>query len=112
MMPFNVISKRSREMRTVYAVTLHELPYFLIYRNGEWIWEESRWYEPADTTHVVHGQWIGEGDGYADGGLVYDIWHCSECNYCIDDGTDDPELLPRFCPNCGAKMNGGTNGKT
>lgn len=28
------------------------------------------------------------------------------CEYCIDDGTDDPELLPKYCPNCGAKMEG------
>jgi len=52
------------------------------------------------------GEWIGEADGYADGELVYDVWNCSECNYCIDDGTDDPELLPNYCPNCGAKMRG------
>lgn len=52
------------------------------------------------------GQWIGEGDGYADGELVYDVWYCSECNHCIDDGTDDPEQLPNFCPNCGADMTG------
>lgn len=59
----------------------------------------------------IHGQpetpsgyWIGEGDGYADGELVYDVWYCSECNYCIDDGTDDPEMLPNYCPNCGMKM--------
>lgn len=50
------------------------------------------------------GVWIGEADGYADGELVYDVWYCSECNYCIDDGTDDPDLLPKFCPECGAKM--------
>lgn len=50
------------------------------------------------------GRWIGEGDGYADGEIVYDVWHCSECDYCIDDGTDDPELLPNYCPNCGADM--------
>lgn len=50
------------------------------------------------------GQWQGEGDGYADGKIVLDIWMCSECGYTIDDGTDDPELLPNFCPNCGAKM--------
>lgn len=53
------------------------------------------------------GEWIGEADGYADGEFVYDVWHCSECNHCIDDGTDDPDLLPNFCPNCGAKMKGG-----
>lgn len=53
------------------------------------------------------GHWIGEGDGYADGFMVYDVWRCSECDYCIDDGTDDPDLLPRFCPECGAEMSGG-----
>lgn len=34
----------------------------------------------------------------ADENPVYDVWNC------IDDGTDDPEMLPKFCPNCGAKM--------
>ena len=50
------------------------------------------------------GEWIGEGDGYADGEIVYDVWYCPECDHCIDDGTDDPALLPNFCPNCGADM--------
>ncbi len=55
------------------------------------------------------GHWIGEGDGYAetaDGGMtiVYDVWYCSQCDYTIDDGTDDPELLPNYCPHCGARM--------
>lgn len=58
------------------------------------------------TAVEVHGQWIGEADGYADGELVYDVWNCSKCDYCIDDGTDNPELLPNYCPNCGAKMDG------
>ena len=57
------------------------------------------------------GVWVGEGDGYADGELVYDVWHCSECNYCIDDGTDDAELLPNYCPDCGAKMKGEADGQ-
>ncbi len=48
--------------------------------------------------------WRGDYDGCADGNPVYDIWHCSSCEYCIDDGTDDPELLPKYCPNCGARM--------
>ena len=49
-------------------------------------------------------QWDGEYDGYADGNPVYDVWSCSSCGYSIDDGTDDPELLPKFCPGCGARM--------
>lgn len=61
----------------------------------------------ADVAPVRHGHWIGEGDGYADGALVYDVWHCSECDYCIDDGTDNPDCLPKYCPNCGARMDGG-----
>ena len=60
----------------------------------------------ADVAPVRHGHWIGEGDGYADGELVFDVWNCSECDYCIDDGTDDPETLPKYCPGCGALMDG------
>ena len=56
------------------------------------------------------GEWVGEGDGYADGEIVYDVWYCPECDHCIDDGTDDPALLPNFCPNCGADMRKGENG--
>lgn len=65
----------------------------------------------ADVAPVRHGHWIGEGDGYADGELVFNVWHCSECDYCIDDGTDDPEHLPKYCPGCGALMDGGNEGE-
>lgn len=64
-------------------------------------------YTPAaDVAPVVHGQWDAEGDGYADGEIVLDVWHCSKCGYCIDDGTDNPDCLPKYCPNCGARMDG------
>ena len=53
------------------------------------------------------GTWEGTADGYADGELVYDTWTCSECGYTVD--TDNTDELTRFCPNCGAKMEGGHN---
>lgn len=41
-----------------------------------------------------------EGDGYADGKMVYDIWICPNCgtNYEVD--YDDYD----FCPNCGQRI--------
>lgn len=53
------------------------------------------------------GTWEGTADGYADGELVYDTWMCSECGYTVE--TDGPDDLTKFCPNCGAKMEGGHN---
>ena len=73
---------------------------------------EIREMPAADVAEVVHGQWDAEGDGYADGEIVFDVWYCSKCGYCIDDGTDNPDCLPKYCPNCGAKMDGGADERT
>lgn len=80
--------------------------------SGEYTFRQesiNAWNRRVNDASVRHGCWIGEGDGYADGKLVYDVWNCSECDYCIDDGTDDPECLPKYCPGCGAKMDGGND---
>ena len=39
---------------------------------------EIRRVPSADVTEVVQGQWEGEGDGYADGEIVLDVWYCSQ----------------------------------
>jgi DNA-directed RNA polymerase subunit RPC12/RpoP len=57
----------------------------------------------ADVRPVVKAFWIGEGDGYADGEMVYDVWSCSNCGYTVDEGDNEPPRY-NFCPNCGAKM--------
>ena len=38
-----------------------------------------------------------EGDGYADGKLVYDTWICPNCNKRYEIDYDDYD----YCPNCG-----------
>lgn len=58
----------------------------------------------SDVEPVKHGQWIGFGDGYADGELVYDMWECSECGYDADGADEKPNW--NYCPNCGARMDG------
>lgn len=52
-----------------------------------------------------HGRWINEGDG---------DWRCSVCRrlYTFDDyGDIDPkeDCGCNYCPNCGAKMDGGND---
>ena len=61
---------------------------------------------PADVRPVVRGHWIG----------AYNDLKCSVCGKNWDelrtaDGEDWGywEDIPPYCPNCGAKMTGGTN---
>lgn len=54
-----------------------------------------------------HGHWQGKGDECANGEIAYDVCECSECGHAIDDVTDDMAQLLNFCPNCGARMDGG-----
>lgn len=46
----------------------------------------------ADVQEVRHGHWIFSGD------------YTSTCSYCNDDVDVDHEKEPKYCPNCGAKM--------
>lgn len=57
---------------------------------------------------IKHAQWIGEADGYADGELVYDMWYCSNCDYCED---NDEMPWYNYCPSCGAKIDKSENKK-
>lgn len=42
-----------------------------------------------------------EGNGYADGHLVYDTWICPNCEKDYEIDYDDYD----YCPNCGQKIN-------
>lgn len=57
----------------------------------------------VDAEPVRHGKFVGtEYDGYADGYPVYYEWECSQCG-CV---FEDEEPTYKYCPNCGAKMDG------
>ena len=67
----------------------------------------------ADVVEVVHGRWV---DRY-NGKYANPLYECSECkgtaryqqNYDVLDNGLWLQDLSDYCPNCGAKMDGGTD---
>lgn len=58
-----------------------------------------------DAEPVRHGRWIPtEYDSYADGAPVWDKYECSECGH---EHKGEEDTLTAFCPDCGARMDGG-----
>ncbi len=51
----------------------------------------------VDVAPVVHGKWLDAGRG---------IKACSNCNHGI---KEHMACVNHYCPNCGAKMNGGAS---
>jgi hypothetical protein len=54
----------------------------------------------ADAAPVRHGRWERHTDVL--GKKIDDYWYCSECSGCNEFRRSC------YCPNCGAKMDGGT----
>ena len=52
----------------------------------------------ADVAPVRHGRWEKNDNGI----MIW--WECSECHH---DAWYDGDDLYNYCPNCGAKMDGG-----
>lgn len=68
----------------------------------------------ADVAPVVHGrwEWFCEDTGTPITGYEREWgWRCTHCKEELSDDYDDPDCCPefRFCPNCGATMDGGTD---
>lgn len=68
---------------------------------------------PANVAPVVHGRWVPSESDFDDDDTLFDVeewcdWQCSTCreDICYEDPMP-PRLLPKYCPNCGAKMDGG-----
>lgn len=57
-------------------------------------------YPASDVVERKAGVWIGEGDGYADGNMVYDMWYCGSCGCRFDEWDEKPDW--KYCPVCGS----------
>lgn len=57
---------------------------------------------------LKHGRWITVSDGYGNGVATASICECSLCKDTIWVYKNDKRKW-KFCPNCGAKMDGGEN---
>jgi hypothetical protein len=53
----------------------------------------------VDAVEVVHGRWVSDKADI--------LFHCSECETQISTDWDYDDLIWNYCPNCGAKMDGG-----
>lgn len=63
----------------------------------------------ADVAPVVHGRWIEQEDPMLD--VYYTCSVCKEDFYIETTGyTEKDMFLYTYCPNCGAKMDGGNDG--
>lgn len=55
-------------------------------------------YSTADVAEVKHAHWTD---------AVSDCWHCSECLHPILLNGGEEYVFSNYCPNCGARMDGG-----
>lgn len=57
-----------------------------------------------DAVEVVHGRW----KSYHEADIGYDEYgvRCSNCGFEVED--HEVKFIMHYCPNCGAKMDGGS----
>ena len=63
---------------------------------------EINWAPDVNAAEIIHGEWVGR---RGSGG--YDDYYCSVCGV-YEEGTSNPKYLGNYCPNCGARMDGGS----
>lgn len=69
-----------------------------------WYADKIKSIPAADVAQVRHGRWVDKPNPQW---KAYDIRYCSVCGWSIHKTKlRNSDLSWRFCPNCGAKMNG------
>lgn len=80
------------------------------------LYELVRTLPAADVVEVRHGRWISDSPGKRFGTVVrldkdgcpVGSCHCSECGEWLT-ASDEYPVIGYYCPNCGARMDGGMN---
>ena len=65
----------------------------------------------VDVAPVVHGEWLEKGTIHDENADVIDEWQTALCSVCNKYHTTPYSYYftdYNFCPNCGARMDGGT----
>ena len=88
---------------TVYRCSRHVSGVYSSWDGGPTVCQDYAPNETAPGVAVRHGRWIkrehGNGEyGFPDGSVLF---HCSLCDWARPHNNDN------YCPNCGAKMDGG-----
>lgn len=77
--------------------------------DGCYSWEDGWYVEAIDmaiealSADTTQGEWIKHKGEWIDLDFYPTKYECSQCHYYVDEGYDSI-----FCPNCGARMKGGT----
>lgn len=77
----------------------------------EAVWKSARALKKisaADVAPVVHGRWINE-DFPDRPAIATDPAICSNCGEMAHKAEHGYAILSKYCPYCGAKMDGGTD---
>lgn len=74
-----------------------------------WIQSALQKLPAADVAPVRHGRWIDGKVRHIKNGELRNMRECSECGSCyfVYDAYNSVEEVPNYCPNCGARMDGG-----
>ena len=60
-------------------------------------WKRIKALPSVDAVPVVHGHWKEDTGGYG-------FWICSHCGFVSE--ASGADILYRYCPHCGARMDG------
>lgn len=75
---------------------LNDTDIFDTYNDYSMVFDTIDNFPTADVAPVRHGQWVKEKKDV----LIH--WHCSACRECYF--LEEPNA--KYCPNCGARMDG------